>query len=411
MHDFDLIVFGATGYTGRLVVEALLEFPEPGLTVAMAGRNMAKLESVRSEIAERFPAAADLALVQADSHDEASLAAMVQRTRVLCTTVGPYAALGDAVLAACVEHGVDYCDLTGEVHWMRKSIDAHHEQAQSKGIRIVHAAGFDSIPFDIGVFAVQQAAVARWGVPATEVRTATGKMVGGFSGGTVASMALLFDGIRTDRSILRLMGNPYALVPGGTGPDKNDSQAVRFSPDHNTWTAPFIMAGCNTRVVRRSHALQGHPWGEDFSYTEVMGTGRGLKGWLRAHSMRLALGALVTTLAVRWLRSLVVGRFLPSPGDGPTEAARARGCFTGHVVGRRGDDIIRLDVSLTGDPGYLATSRMLAQTAVALAVDELPEIHGVLTPGALLGPSLLRRLPTVGIRFDVRDEASRTIDS
>jgi short subunit dehydrogenase-like uncharacterized protein len=411
MHDFDLIVFGATGYTGRLVVEALLEFPEPGLKVAMAGRNLVKLESVRREIAKRFPAASELALIQADSHDEASLSAMVQRTRVLCTTVGPYAELGDSLVKACVEYGVDYCDLTGEVYWMRKNIDAYHEEAKAKGLRIVHAAGFDSIPFDIGVVALQQAALTRWGAPATEVRTATGKMVGGFSGGTVASMALLFDSIRRDRSILRLMGNPYALVPGGTGPDKNDSQAVCFSPDHNTWTAPFIMAGCNTRVVRRSHALQGYPWGEDFSYTEVMGTGRGLKGWLRAQSMRLVLGALVTTLAIRWLRGLVVGRVLPSPGDGPSEAARARGCFNGHVVGRRGEDIIRLDVSLEGDPGYLATSRMLAQTAVALAVDELPQIHGVLTPGAFMGTSLLRRLPTVGIRFDVRDEASRTIDS
>ena len=409
MREFDLIVFGATGYTGRLVVTALLEFPESDVRVAMAGRSLKKLEQVRASIAERFPEAAALALVVADVHDPESMEAMAKRTRVVCTTVGPYALLGDALVAACVAQGTDCCDLTGEVHWMRKNIDAFHQEAQEKRCRIVHAAGFDSIPFDIGVYAIQQHAIARWGASASKVRTVTGKMKGGFSGGTIASMTSLFERIRTDRSMLRLMGNPYALVPGGTGPDRNDSRAVEYAEDHGTWTAPFIMAGCNTRVVRRSHHLQGQPWGEDFSYAESMGTGRGLRGWLRAQWMRFLLGVLVSALAVRWTRRLVVGSVLPKPGDGPSPSRRAKGHFAAHIVATRNEQTLRLDVLGQGDPGYLATSRMLAQTALALASDDLPQMYGVLTPGAFMGDALLKRLPTVGIRFQLRDTDSSRV--
>ena len=403
MHDFDLIVFGATGYTGRLVAEALLEFPEEGLRWAIAGRSAEKLDAVRSGLTERFPAASTLELVVADVDDAASMRAMAKRTRVICTTVGPYGRLGDAVVEACIAEGTDCCDLTGEVNWMRKNIDAHHERAVADKTRIVHAAGFDSIPFDIGVYALQKAAVERIGGPATTVRTITTRLKGGFSGGTVASMALLFDGIKRDRSILRLMGNPYALDPGFRGPDKNDSRAVSFWPTHKAWTAPFIMAGCNTRVIRRSHALLGRPWGEDFSYAEAMGTGRGLSGWFRGQLMRLGLGAFVAIMAIPLTRWVAVGTVLPRPGDGPTEAQRQGGYFGARVVGMRGDQQLSLDVIGEGDPGYLATSRMLAQTAVALAKDDLPETYGVLTPGGAMGDALLRRLPRVGIRFEVRD--------
>ncbi len=402
MREFDLILFGATGYTGRLVAEAILEFPEDGLRWALAGRSGSKLEAVRADLAARFPEAADLPLVQADVTDADSIAALAARTRVVCTTVGPYGLYGDPMVAACVEHGTDYCDLTGEVNWMRRTIDAHHSAAQEKGCRIVHAAGFDSIPFDIGVFALQKAAVEQWGQPATTVRTATRSLKGGFSGGTVASMSLIFDSIRRDRSLLRLMANPYALVPGATGPDKNDSRSVEHWPDHGAWTAPFIMAGCNTRVIRRSHALQGLPWGADFSYAEAMGTGRGFRGWMRAQATRMGLGVLVGVMAIPWLRALAVGTVLPAPGDGPTEKQRQAGRFSARVVGRCGDNTLALDVVGQGDPGYLATSRMLAQTALSLACDDLPEMSGVLTPGAFMGDALLRRLPRVGIRFDVR---------
>jgi len=403
MRELDLIVFGATGYTGRLVAEALLEFPEDGLRWAIAGRSQEKLEAIRTALVERFPEAASLDLVVADVSDPESMRAMAKRTRVICTTVGPYGRLGDAVVNACMAEGTDCCDLTGEVNWMRKNIDAHHDQAAAKGIRIVHAAGFDSIPFDIGVYALQKAATDRLGGPATTVRTITTRLKGGFSGGTVASMALLFDGIKRDRSILRLMGNPYALDPGFRGPDKNDSRSVSFWTTHQAWTAPFIMAGCNTRVIRRSHALLGRPWGEDFSYAEAMGTGRGLSGWFRGQVMRLGLGAFVAIMAIPFTRWAALGTVLPRPGDGPTEAQRHDGYFGARVVGIRGDQQLSLDVIGKGDPGYLATSRMLAQTAVALAKDELPETYGVLTPGGLMGDALLRRLPRVGIRFEVRD--------
>jgi short subunit dehydrogenase-like uncharacterized protein len=405
MRDFDLILFGVTGYTGHLVAEALLEFPEPGLRWAIAGRNEEKLESVRSALAARFPEAAQLSIVVADSLNAQDMGALVQRTRVVCTTVGPYTKYGDALVAACVEHGTDYCDLAGEVSWMRKNIDAHHESAKAGQCRIVHAAGFDSIPFDLGVVALQKAALERWGEPASSVRTATGKMKGGFSGGTVASMSLLFDAIRSDRSVLRLMANPYALVPGGSGPDRNDSRAVAFWASHNVWTAPFIMAGCNTRIVRRTHALLGHPWGEDFSYVEAMGTGRGFGGWMKGQTIRLGLGALVSIMAIPFLRWMAIGTILPHPGDGPSEKERHAGMFKAHVVGERAGETIRLDVIGEGDPGYLATSRMLAQTAVALACDELSDVYGVVTPGAAVGDALLNRLPRVGVRFELRDDS------
>ena len=403
MREFDLIVFGATGYTGRLVAEALLEFPEEGLRFAIAGRSEDKLKGIRSELEARFPAARELAVVTADVEDSESMRAMARRARVICSTVGPYARLGDAVAEACLAEGTDCCDLTGEVHWMRKNIDAHHEAARERQIRIVHAAGFDSIPFDIGVYALQKAAMERLGGPASTVRTITTRLKGGFSGGTVASMALLFDSIKRDRSVLRLMGNPYALDPGFAGPDQNDSRAVCFWPTHEAWTAPFIMAGCNTRVVRRSHALLGRPWGDDFSYAEAMGTGRGARGWLRGQLMRLGLGALVAVMAIPLTRWMAVGTLLPRPGDGPSAHARATGYFSARVVGTRGTERLSLDVIGEGDPGYLATSRMLAQAAVALAKDPLPATYGVLTPGGVMGEALLARLPRVGIRFEVRD--------
>ena len=216
-------------------------------------------------------------------------------------------------------------------------------------------------------------------------------------------MGLMFDAIRSDRSVLRLMANPYALVPGGSGPDRNDSRAVSHWSTHDVWTAPFIMAGCNTRVVRRTHALLGYPWGEDFSYAEAMGTGRGLGGWMKAQSIRLGLGALISIMAIPFLRRMAVGTILPNPGEGPSEAERHAGMYKAHVVGERSGETIRLDVIGEGDPGYLSTSRMLAQTAVALACDALPEVYGVLTPGSVVGEQLMERLPRVGVRFALRD--------
>lgn len=402
MRDFDLIVFGATGFTGRLVAEALLEFPEPGLRWAIAGRSREKLERVRDGLAERFPDARDLTLVIADVTALETIDELARRTRVVCTTVGPFTVHGEPLVRACVEHGTHYCDITGEVGWIRSIIDAHHDEAVAKECRIVHAAGFDSIPFDLGVVVAQKAAVAKWGAPAERIRTVTGRMKGSLSGGTLASMALIIDTARRDRAVLRRLANPYVLVPGTRGPDRNDSTNVAHWAEHGVWTAPFIMAGCNTRVVRRTHALLGMPWGEEFSYTEAMGTGRGLRGWVRAQAIRIGIAFMVVVLATPWMRRLVVGPILPEPGEGPSKEARQSGHFAVHVVAHRAGETVAVDVQGDGDPGYLATSRMLAQTAVALAVDELPPTFGVLTPGSCLGDVLPDRLGRVGIRFSVR---------
>ena len=402
MRDFDLIVFGATGFTGRLVAEAILEFPEPGLRWAIAGRSQKKLEDVRSALAERFPEAQDLPLLVADVTKPETMDDLACRARVVCTTVGPFTVLGGALVQACVRHGTDYCDITGEVGWMRSVIDAHHNEAVDKKCRVVHAAGFDSIPFDLGVVVAQKAAVAKWGAPAERIRTVTGRMSGALSGGTLASMALIMDSARRDRSVLRQLANPYVLVPGGSGPDRNDSRRVEHWPEHKVWTAPFIMAGCNTRIVRRTHALLGMPWGDAFSYTEAMGTGSGVRGWIRAQGIRMGIAVMVVVLATPWIRRLVVGPILPKPGQGPSKESRESGHFALHVVGHRAGETVAVDVKGNGDPGYLATSRMLAQTAVSLAVDELPPTFGVLTPGSCLGDVLPDRLGRVGIRFSVR---------
>ena len=404
--EFDVIVYGATGFTGALVAEYLLRQygTDRDLKWSIAGRSASKLESTRASLGAQ---AAKLEITVADSRDESALAALASRTRVVLTTVGPYALYGSNLVAACVEAGTDYCDLAGEVQWIRKMVDTHHDRAQQSGARIVHCCGFDSIPMDMGVFFLQQAARKLHGDYCRSIALFVKATKGTASGGTIASMMNIIEETKRDRSIARMMANPYALNPEGEreGPDGRDQQKVILDKDAGCWTAPFVMAGVNTRVVRRSHALAGFPYGRDFRYREAVLTGKGLSGWLKATMMTLGLGALVVGISFAPTRKLLQKFVLPKPGEGPSPELQQTGFFNLMQIGVLPDGrIMRTRITGDQDPGYGSTSKMLAEAAVCLALDELDTRGGVLTPACAMGDLLLVRLrDNAGLTFDIVD--------
>ncbi|MEE3158364.1 MAG: saccharopine dehydrogenase NADP-binding domain-containing protein, partial [Pseudomonadota bacterium] len=274
--EFDIIVYGATGYTGRLVAEYLSQeyADDSGLRWAMAGRSQSKLEAVRDEI----NAPANTTLVVADTGDADSLRAMAERTRVVLTTVGPYQLYGSDLVRICAETGTDYVDLCGEPAWMRQMIDAHGETAKQSGARIVFSCGFDSIPFDLGVYFLQQAAQEKFGAALPRVKGRVRKMKGTFSGGTAASLKATLAAAKSNPEIYQLLGNPFALTPGFTGPAQPPAAKPEFDESLGSWAAPFVMAAINTRNVHRSNALLGHAYGSDFVYDEMILTGPGEQG-------------------------------------------------------------------------------------------------------------------------------------
>ena len=262
--EHDVIVFGASGFTGELVAEYLLaHYGDSDLRIALAGRNEAKLEAVRERLGVVHPKADSLPILMADSFDKKALKRLAKSAEVICTTVGPYAKYGEPLVEACVDRGTDYCDLTGETPFIRRIIDRYHDAARESGARIVCCCGFDSIPSDLGTLMVQEAMHERYGAYANEVRYIAGRMGGALSGGTVASMLNIVDQAKRDRDLRSILLDPYALNPPGDreGPDGRDQSGVRYDDDLQSWTGPFMMAAINTRVVRRTHALMGHPWG------------------------------------------------------------------------------------------------------------------------------------------------------
>jgi len=404
--EFDVVVFGATGFTGALVAEYLLERYGCGrdLRWAIAGRSRSKLDALKSQLGE---GASALETIVADSGDGPSLAELARRSHVVISTVGPYALYGSALVAACVEAGTDYCDLAGEVQWIRRMIDRHHERAAETGAHIVHCCGFDSIPMDMGVYFLQQEAQQRYGAYCSSIALFVKATRGTASGGTLASMINIVREARKDRSIAHILANPYALNPEGEreGPDGRDQQSVIFDDDAGCWTGPFVMAGVNTRVVRRSHALAGYPYGREFRYREAVMSGKGPGGWFKGTLMTLGLGALVLAISFAPTRRLLQRFVLPSPGEGPGPEAREAGFFNLMQVGKLPDGtVIRTRITGDRDPGYGSTSKMLAESAVCLAKDELASPGGILTPSAAMGDALLRRLRDhAGLTFDIVD--------
>jgi short subunit dehydrogenase-like uncharacterized protein len=384
---FDLVVHGATGFTGRLVVEYLLQrYPAgSGVRWAMGGRNADKLAAVRDEVG----APADTPLIVTDTANPASLHALMDQTRLVLTTVGPYQLYGNELVAACARSGVDYVDLCGEPAWMRHMIDAHHAAAQTSGARIVFSCGFDSIPFDLGVFKLQNEIRQRFGHPASRVRGRVRKMKGTFSGGTAASLKATMVAAATDPSVLDLLRNPFSLTPGFEGPRQPSGHKPMVDEVLGLWVAPFIMAAINTRNVHRSNFLLGHAYGADFVYDEMLVTGAGDKGEAIANAVAAdkSLGADDG----------------PKPGEGPSRAERDAGFYDVLFVGTDAQGQ-QLRVGVTGDrdPGYGSTSKMIAEAAVCLLQDASGTPGGVWTPAAAMGEPLMARLQAhAGLTFEV----------
>jgi len=388
---FDLVVHGATGFTGRLVVEYLLQrYPAGGgLRWAMGGRSAEKLAAVRDELG----APADTPLIVTDTSDPASLQALMDSTRLVLTTVGPYQLYGNELVAACAKAGVDYVDLCGEPAWMRRMIDAHEAQAKASGARIVFSCGFDSIPFDLGVFLLQSEMKARFGQPASRVRGRVRKMKGTFSGGTAASLKATLAAAASEPGVLDLLRDPFALTPGFTGPRQpsGSKPMVDEALGEGVWVAPFVMAAINTRNVHRSNFLLGHAYGADFVYDEMLVTGPGEKGEAIAN-------------AVASDKSLGSDKG-PKPGEGPSRAEREAGHYDVLFLGEDAAGH-RLRVAVTGDrdPGYGSTSKMITEAAVCL-LENRSTPGGIWTTAPALGQALIERLQAnAGLAFTVEAE-------
>ena len=407
---YDVVVWGATGFTGALVAEYLLASygVNDSLRWAIAGRDERKLSALKRQLGER---AAQLDTLTADSFDDARLDALAGCTRVVITTVGPYARYGSALVEACVRHGTDYCDLAGEAQWIREMIDTHQQAAEQSGARIVHCCGFDSVPMDIGAWFLQQEAQQRFGGYCESITMLVKATSGTASGGTIASMLNILEQVRRDRSVAKILVHPYALNPPDqrSGPDGRDQQGLQFDQDAKVWTAPFVMAGINTKVVRRSHALLGLPWGRQFRYREAVMTGKGVSGWLKAWRMTLALGGFMLLASVGPTRRLLARFVLPKPGEGPDAAARERGFFNLRQFGTLpGGDTIRSRITGDRDPGYGSTSKMLGECAVCLALDDPDTPGGIHTPASAMAAPLIERLRNnAGLTFDVVDGQAR----
>ena len=385
---FDIIVYGATGFTGQLVAEYLAAHyrGDNHLRWAMAGRSLDKLASVRDAIG----APADTALIVADASDPASLKAMVDQTRSVLTTVGPYQLYGTELVAACAASGTDYLDLCGEPVWMRQMIDAHQARAQSSGARIVFSCGFDSLPFELGVFFCQETAKKTLGAPVSRVKGRVRAMKGTFSGGTAASMKATFAAAAKDLSLVALLKNPFVLTPGFEGPKQPPGNKPLFDQDLDAWTAPFVMATINTRNVHRSNLLMGFRYGKEFIYDEMVLTGRGEKGEANA---RLVAAANLEK----------AGPGGPKPGEGPSKEERENGLYDLLFVGMgEGGRQVRIAVRGDRDPGYGSTSKMIAECAICLLHDTPEVLGGIWTPGAAMGNKLIKRLVDhAGLTFDV----------
>lgn len=404
--DYDVVVFGATGFAGEIVAEYLAErYADSDVRWAIAGRNEGKLKGVQAKLVANYPDAGEVPYLVADSMDEASLKAMASSSSVVCTTVGPYAKYGEKLVAACIDEGTDYVDLTGETQFIRRMLDRHHEAAQEKGVRIVHCCGFDSIPSDLGTLALQDAVIARDGEPVDEVKFILLGGSGGFSGGTIASMVNLMEEAK-DGDVRRILGHPYSLNPEGErkGPDGSDQMGPAKDEVTGWWTGPFVMAAINTRIVRRSNALLGYRYGRDFRYSEVMRMGKGVKGAVSATLLSGGFGAFYGLMAIGPARKALDKFVLPDPGEGPSREKIESGFFKILISGRKGDaEVARVTVSGKRDPGYGATSCMLAESALCLALqgNDLRSPGGILTPASAMGQTLIERLEQQDLTFEI----------
>ena len=406
--EVDIVLWGAAGFVGRLLAKYL--WPKYGasgeIRLALGGLDKSELESVHKDLKadDRLP------LIVGNAFDEPFIYALTKNTRLVVTTVGPYARYGSSLVAACAANGTDYCDLSGETQWMHRMISAHQKTAEASGARIVHACGFDSIPSDLGVLFLQTLAQKRFGHPMTDVKMRVKSIRGKLSGGTVASMLNVIEEVRSDPQVAKIAKNPYALAPEGmqSGVRQPNVSTFEYDADVESWVAPFVMAAVNTRVVHRSNALMEHAWGTAFRYDEAMMMGRGLTGRIRATAFAGTLGAFLAGSYFTPTRFLMKKTLLPKPGEGPSLEERESGFYKLYLIGKdpEGNEL-RVTVKGDRDPGYGSTSKMLGEAAVCLFSDigKKEVSGGFWTPATAMGQKLIDRLTAnAGLTFEEKKE-------
>jgi short subunit dehydrogenase-like uncharacterized protein len=407
----DLVVWGATGVAGGFLAEYLVERYAPAdLSLALGGRNADRLGALETELTDRGEWE-EIPVVIGDATNPESLREIAQDTNVICTTVGPYTTYGTPLVKACIDAGTDYCDLTGEVNWIRETVDRYHEEAVDAETRIVHSCGFDSVPADIGTLLVQSFATEAFDTPCDLVRIYLEGGSGSVSGGTLASFAELFEAASNDPVARQTLRNPYSLAPPGErdGVDPGEQRRPRNDRLRSAWTGPSPMAPVNERVIRRSNALLGYPWGREFRCTEVIPTGSGPGGAAGAGLIAGGIGLFTAAMSVGPIRSGLRRFVFPDPGEGPTDEEAENGSFRIRVLGRGtsadGRFTVEAEFGADLDPGYGATARMLGEAGMCLVEDETdsPVDGGVLTPASGIGEPLVDRLREVGFTATVAE--------
>ena len=383
---FDVIVFGATGYTGKLVAEYMKDEygDDESIKWAIAGRNMEKLMLVKNDLGLKD----EIEMIEVDSSDIDALNKMTSSTKCVLTTVGPYQLYGSDLVQSCASNGTDYVDLTGEPGWMYEMINLCKEQAEKSGSRIVFSCGFDSIPFDLGVYFLQKAFIEKNGKPAERIRGRVQAMNCEFSGGTIASLGATMATLKEKPELIKVLANPFSLSEGFEGPPQPDDSKVILDEKINMWVAPFVMAPINTKNIHRSNFLLNHMYGENFEYDEMMIAGEGEDGKMIADAMTTA--------------NPMGGDNVPQPGEGPSKESREQGNYDVLFVAESGDETMQARVTGDMDPGYGSTSKMIAESALCLVkdCDTLP--GGIYTPAPSMGETLISRLvQRAGLTFDL----------
>ena len=384
--EFDVVIFGASGYTGKLVAEYMNDQygDDQSIKYAIAGRNTEKLLEVKKDLNLNE----DITILEVDSTDLDSLDKMTTSAKCILTTVGPYQLYGSKLVESCAKNGTDYVDLTGEPGWMYEMINAHKETAQKSGARLVFSCGFDSIPFDLGVYFVQNAAKEKFGKPAPHVRGRVKAMNGEFSGGTIASLGATMSTLKEKPELIKVLANPFSLTEGFEGPSQLDDSKPLLDEKMNMWLAPFVMAPINTKNIHRSNALLDHAYGKDFCYDEMMIAGEGDEGEQIAKAMSSG--------------NPMGGDNVPQPGEGPSKESREQGNYDVLFFADLEEGSIGARVTGDMDPGYGSTSKMIAESALCLVQDCSNLAGGIYTPAPSMGEKLIDRLiKKAGLTFDI----------
>lgn len=400
---YDIVIFGASSFVGKLICKYMIDqFPKDEVSWALAGRSEKKLMDLKTELGDK---AKDLSIILSDATDLNTLKSMCKSAKVIMSTVGPYDLYGETLIQACVETGTDYCDLTGEPHWIKKMLDKYEDASNNSGARIVHCTGFDSIPSDLGVYHLQKESKKLFGSTCNNVKLRIKRMKGSASGGTIATALNIAKEIKKDPEVRRSLVNPYSLCPKNHGfKVRQKPVKLEFNETYNSWVGPFFMSSINTRIVHRSNSLSDNAYGDDFDYSEGVMTGKGFKGKNKARSIYYGLAAFFTAAGISPIRSFLARFVLSKPGDGPSDKEQNNGFYDFRFIGttHKGEEI-QTKVYGDMDPGYGSTAKIIGQAAVCLVNDVDPDFPGGFwTPAVIMGDSLIKRLNAhSGVTFEV----------